>query len=332
MSAVSNFNYKSDLGEGLRALASGRLKRAEDCFRRLVKNFPTADGGYRGLARVQVETNDRAGALATLRDGAVVLARAGERTSAIDLLNEAVALDPHDVAVHRRLAAAMALAGDAAGAAREYVRFIRAEIDGDPARARLELSYALETLGDRPELRDLASALQMPERTIRREPDTPRVELTTTTPAEAPVPAAPEEAIPAPEAVSLADRLGWLGTPETAEPAPPTAAASQASALLSAAVELQQNDPQDPVALEERALDLIGKKDRFAGPVAIQAAGALLATGKVHAASDLLLQLVASGIAVHEAQRALVDVARAMGKPDVAAERSRLLGEAERLG
>jgi len=331
MSAVSNFNYKSDLGEGLRALAAGRLKRAEDCFRRLVKNFPTADGGYRGLARVQVETNDRAGALATLRDGAVVLARAGERTSAIDLLNEAVALDPHDVAVHRRLAAAMALAGDTAGAAREYARFIHAHVDSDAARARLELAYALETLGDLPELRELSSALQMPERTIRREPEPMPAEIAASAPPEDSVAAAPEEAVET-EQASLSDRLSWLGTPETSVPAPPTVAASQASALLSAAMELQQNDPQDPIALEERALELIGKKDRFAGPVAIQAAGALLATGKIHAASDLLLQLVASGIAVHEAQRALVDVARAMGKPDVAAERSRLLGEAERLG
>src|SRR5437667_379876 len=130
MSAVSNFNYKSDLGEGLRALAAGRLKRAEDCFRRLVKNFPTADGGYR----------------------------------------------------------------------------------------------------------ELASALQMPERTIRREPDTSPVEMTTTPPPEDSVAAAPEEAVEA-EQASLADRLSWLGTPETAVPAPPTAAASQASALLSSAME-----------------------------------------------------------------------------------------------
>lgn len=310
MSAVSNFNYKTDLGDGVRALAAGNLRRAEDCFRRLVKNFPTAEGGYRYLAVVQERTNDKAGALATLRDGAVVLARAGERAGAIGLLNAAVEIDPHDVAVHRRLAAALALAGDAEAASREYVRFVRSEMEGgDPSRARLELAYALETLGDLPLLRELASAIELPDRWIRREPDVaPAPEPVTT---EAPV-EEPAEAAPQPDASSVAT--------------------ARASALLQAAVELQRESPVDPIALEERALDLVAKRDRFAGPVAIQAAGALLATGKVNAASDLLLQLVASGIAVHEAQRALVDVARAMGRNDVAEERTRLLGEAERLG
>ena len=319
MSAVSNFNYKSDLSEGSRALTAGKLKKAEECFRRLVRNFPNADGGYRWLAVVQVRTNDQAGALATLRDGAVVLARAGERSGAIDLLTDAVGIDPLDVAVHRRLAAALALAGNADAAGREYERFVRAEMEaGDPSRARLELAYALETLGDLPVLRDLASALQMPERLIKREPEV----------APEPAPIAPP--IEAEVAAVTDERLQWLDA--TPEGRARSGAASRASALLQSAVELQKDSPVDPVALEERARDLIAKHDRFAGPVAIQAAGALLATGKVNAASDLLLELVASGIAVHEAQRALVDVARAMGRDDVAQERTRLLGEAERLG
>ena len=330
MTAVSDFNYKVALAEGLRHLQKGKLKQAEQQFRYLVSKFPHADGGYRGLARVQMETNDRAGALATLRDGAAVMARGGDRTTTIELLREAVALDPVDLAAHRRLASAMALAGDADGAASEYVRFTRAEMGaGDTARARLEATYALETLGDLPALRELAGTLDLPPRVLRREPDTaasaaPPARIAS----EGPVPAAepPGEA----DSATLSDRLSWLTGPR--QEGPPSAAASQASALLSAAVELQRDSPLDPVALEERALTLIAAHDRFAGPVAIQAAGALLATGKVDAASDLLLQLVASGIAVHEAQRALIDVARAMGRADVADERARLLREAERLG
>jgi len=333
MTAVSDFNYKVALAEGLRHLQKGKLRQAEQQFRYLVQRFPAADGGYRGLARVQVETNDKAGALATLRDGAAVLARTGERLTAIELLREGAALDPLDLAVHRRLASAMALTGDSAGAANEYVRFVRAEMEaGDPARARLEASYALETLGDLPALRDLASALDLQPRVIRREPeveaaapDEPALEPTREVVEPIPASAPSEE-----PAAALDDRLAWLTGAR--QPETPSAAAAQASALLNAAVDLQRDSPLDPIALEERALDLISKHDRFAGPVAIQAAGALLATGKVNAASDLLLQLVASGIAVHEAQRALIDVARAMGRTDVADERARLLGEAERLG
>ena len=332
MTAVSDFNYKVALAEGLRHLQKGKLRQAEQQFRYLVSKFPQADGGYRGLARVQVETNDRAGALATLRDGAAVMARGGDRTTGIELLREAVALDPVDLAAHRRLASALALAGDAAGAAGEYVRFVRAEMaSGDPARARLDASYALETLGDLPALRELARDLELPPRVLTREPE-PAV-------AEAPAPAeipAVEETAPVAEREeegppAIDDRLAWL-TGGRPQPEPPSAAAVQASALLSDAVQLQRDSPVDAVALEERAVHLIATHDRFAGPVAIQAAGALLATGKVNAASDLLLQLVASGIAVHQAQRALIDVARAMGRSDVADERSRLLAEAERLG
>ena len=311
MTAVSDFNYKVALAEGLRHLQKGKLRQAEQQFRYLVSKFPYADGGYRGLARVQVETNDRPGALATLRDGAAVMARGGDRTSAIELLREAVTLDPADLAAHRRLGAALALAGDANAAAAEYVRFARAETD--PARARLEVSYGLETIGDVPALRDLASTLGVERRALPSEPEAVRVEEAAT---EAPTSMAPAEVPPA------------------AEPAaePPSHAAAQASALLDAAVQLQKDSPVDVIALEERARTLITSRDRFAGPVSIQAAGALLADGKVNAASDLLLELVASGIAVHEAQRALVDVARAMGRTDVADERARLLEEAKRLG
>ncbi len=332
MTATSDFNYKVALASGLKHLQAGKLRQAEEQFRYLVSKFPKSDGGYRGLARVQVEANDKGAALATLRDGAAVLARTGDRAKAIDLLREAVTLDPLDLAAHRRLAAALALAGDAGGAAQEHVRFVRNEMgSGDADRARLETSYALETLGDLPALRELATTLELPPRVLRREPEpigkeAPAVAEAATLEKTARPEEEEQESAPAPD-----DRLAWLmgGTPQH-EPA--SAAAAQASALLSAAAQLQRDGPVDAVALEERAVQLIATHDRFAGPVAIQAAGALLADGKLNAASDLLLQLVASGIAVHEAQRALIDVARAMGRTDVADERERLLGEAERLG
>jgi thioredoxin-like negative regulator of GroEL len=308
MAAVHDFNYKVALASGLKHLQGGKLRQAEEQFRYLVSKFPKADGGYRGLARVQVELGDKAAALATLRDGAAVLSRQGDRPTAIDLLREATTLDPHDLAGHRRLAAALALAGDVSAAAQEYVRFAKAEMEtGDPARARLEATYALETLGELPPLRELARTLDLPLRTVRRE-----------------LRAEPAVAEPAPAEFAAA------AGPAASEPT--SARAAEASALLSAAVELQRSAPVDPIALEERALSLIASHDKFAGPVAIQAAGALLADGKVDAASDLLLQLVASGIAVHDAQRALIDVARAMGRNDMADQRERLLGEAQRLG
>ncbi len=76
---------------------------------------------------------------------------------------------------------------------------------------------------------------------------------------------------------------------------------------------------------------LIAARDEKAGPEAVAAASALAASGKINAASDLLLQLVASGVAVHDAERELVAVARALGRNELADERERLLGEAVKL-
>lgn len=89
---------------------------------------------------------------------------------------------------------------------------------------------------------------------------------------------------------------------------------------------------EDPYVLEARAMALIGARDPEAGAVAIDATRKLIGVGKVQAASDLLLELVASGIAVHDAERELIGVASALGRDDIAAERQRLLEEATRLG
>ncbi|MGH2370439.1 MAG: tetratricopeptide repeat protein, partial [Chloroflexota bacterium] len=94
MKTVQDFNYKVALASGLKHLQANRLRQAEEQFRYLVSKFPKADGGYRGLARVHVELGDKAAALATLREGAAALSKAGDRSQAIEILREAVQLDP----------------------------------------------------------------------------------------------------------------------------------------------------------------------------------------------------------------------------------------------
>jgi hypothetical protein len=285
--AVQDFNYKVALASGLKNLRTGKLPQAEEQFRYLVSKFPTADGGYRGLARVLMSKDDRSGALAALRDGAVAMSKAGERNITIDLLREATTLDPDDPISHRRLAAALALAGDVTGAAQEYVRFSHAQLDaGDPARARMEATYALETFGEIPALHELARELGISLRTVRGAPS-------------GVAPPTPADAIPS----------------EASPPAPPLAPPRA-----------------DPMILEARAMALVNARDPEAGAAALEATHALIEVGKVQAASDLLLDLVASGISVHDAQRELIAVARALGRGDIASERERLLAEATRLG
>src|SRR5216110_2618780 len=135
--ASKDFNYQVALKEGLKSLEQGRLRQAEQSFKYLVDKFPGAEGGYRGLAKVHFEEEDRTGALRVLRDGAAALTKSGERSAAIGLLRQAIVLDPRDLSTHRRLAAALALAGDTDASVQEYARFIRDLRDsGDTARDR----------------------------------------------------------------------------------------------------------------------------------------------------------------------------------------------------
>lgn len=332
MKAAGDFNYKVALASGLKHLQRGKLRQAEEQFRYLVAKFPQADGGYRGLARVHLDAGDRPAALATLREGAAAISRAGDRPAAIALLREAVTLDPLDLASHRRLAAALALAGDVESAAREYGRFAEAHIAaGDPERARLEASYALETLGEIPALHELARRAGLGLRTVRGPQgahDQPeRVAEPRDVPEEEPAPADPAEdprlAMAAQWAASrpasLQERVAVVSEPAPApapRPAPPAVPRPRA----------------DTLELEERASDLLARRDGAAAGVALEAARALTAEGKLHAASDLLLQMVATGVAVHEAQRELTGLTRGLGRDDLAAERERLLRELERGG
>lgn len=388
MKAVQDFNYKVALAQGLKHLQAKKLRQAEEQFRYLVSKFPQADGGYRGLARVQIELGDRSAALTTLRDGAAALSRANERALAIDLLREATSLDPLDLSAHRRLAAAFALAGDVASAAQEYVRFANAELAaGDPERAKLEASYALETLGEIPALHELASAVGLQLRTVRRlapepepeivperQPEPPPFEAVPSFEAERTMEAEPEPAAPqwteapwrmpkaAEEDPRIAAAAAWAASrpaslqpheawdaaqqaaaePEPeAEPERPSGAQTEAMRpgrrdevehLSRASGSSASEVGPDPFELEERAMALFASGHADAGRAGVEAARALADSGMVQAASDLLLQLIASGTNVHEAERALIPVAQALGRSEIAAERERLLATAAQLG
>ncbi|MHB8630391.1 MAG: BTAD domain-containing putative transcriptional regulator, partial [Candidatus Limnocylindria bacterium] len=147
MAAVQDFNYKVALASGLRELQAGRLRQAEQQFVYLCSKFPSAPGGYRGLAKVRMDQADQRGALGVLRDGAAKLAKAGEHAGVVSLLNEALQLDPLDLGAHRRLTAAYALAGQTDAAAHEYARFVRSLAATDPDGARRDMRYGLDTLG-----------------------------------------------------------------------------------------------------------------------------------------------------------------------------------------
>jgi hypothetical protein len=88
--------------------------------------------------------------LEALKDGAAMMIQAGNRTAALALLWSAVAIDPIDLAAHRRLAATLAHGGDVDGAAEEYARYIEFLLPiGEVGRATLELQYGASTLGGR---------------------------------------------------------------------------------------------------------------------------------------------------------------------------------------
>src|SRR5687767_3914719 len=160
MRAAQDFNYKVALASGLKSLQLGRLRQAEEQFRYLLDRFPAADGGYRGLAKVLIEQEDRPAALRMLLDGGAAVAKSGQRAAAIGLYRDATALDPNDLTAHRRLAAALTLAGEPGTAAAEYVRYIQTALMlGAKERARLEAEFALEKLPASSELVRIARTL-----------------------------------------------------------------------------------------------------------------------------------------------------------------------------
>ena len=94
------------------------------------------------------EMADRSADLEQLKEGAALLTQHGNRVAALAVLWAAVAIDPVDHSVHRRLAATLASGGDLDGAAHEHARYVEfAMARGDIEAATAELHYAAQTLG-----------------------------------------------------------------------------------------------------------------------------------------------------------------------------------------
>lgn len=105
--------------------------------------------------------------LEALKDGAAMMIQAGNRVAAMALLWSAVAIDPTDLAAHRRLAATLAHGGDIDGAADEYARYIEFMLPlGEVGRATMELSYGASMLGGHPKLHDAAEKIVTAVRSI----------------------------------------------------------------------------------------------------------------------------------------------------------------------
>jgi tetratricopeptide (TPR) repeat protein len=382
----SDFNYKVALASGLKSLQLGRLRQAEEQFRYLLERFPAADGGYRGLAKVLIEQEDRPAALRMLLDGGAAVAKSGQRAGAIGLYRDASALDPNDLTAHRRLAAALTLAGEPGAAAAEYVRYIQTALQlGAKERALHEAQFAIERLPASGELARIARTLGLdvqeppPAREVEparevaparaREVAPARAAATPTAPREdagdraalmrsafggaekneSALPAEPSrrEAPPAKrDALPAKSEPPLAPVPTDSEPksdAEPAAAPGSSNPWADGDV----SDPQavtfgasdgeqtaqdaDSQAVEADAARYLAKRDPRGGVAALEAARRYIADGRNDAASDLLLQLIASGVADHDAQRLLVDVVRTLGKRDVAKAKCQLLVQALRL-
>jgi tetratricopeptide (TPR) repeat protein len=341
VAAAQDFNYKIALASGLRELQAGRLRQAEEQFGYLCSKFPSAPGGYRGLAKVRMEQADRPGALNTLRTGAAKLAKAGEHGGVVGLLNEALQLDPLDLAAHRRLAAAHALAGELDAAGKEYERYARLLAYSDPSAVRREVHYGLDSLGAIPGLVALASEVGIDTSTLPPPPVAAPARPAAQSLPVGGIPGVPRR--PRKDKPASADpRLEMLETvepsapapvpAEPSEPAPPQAWAPAPPAPPRERVpEPALDAAEDPLEADMRAAEYIAKGDPRAAQAALVAARHFIANGHTNAASDLLLQLIASGLADHQAQRLLVDVVSSIGKRDVARAKCALLAEALRL-
>ena len=375
----SDFNYKVALASGLKSLQLGRLRQAEEQFRYLLERFPAADGGYRGLAKVLIEQEDRPAALRMLLDGGAAVAKSGQRAGAIGLYRDAVALDPNDMTAHRRLAAALTLAGEPGTAAAEYVRYIQnALLLGSKERARAEAEFAFARLPASAELARLARMLgmdvaeptpvedpaQAPEMEPARAPAMPTASAEVTEDRAAlmrgafgavqrsdaplpsqpswrdagparPQPQAPPEPPPTPPPAPVHAESDGDSAPETAvsssNPWADGGVSDPQAVTLGERDGEQRVEDADSQAVEADAARYLAKRDPRGGVAALEAARRYIADGRNDAASDLLLQLIASGVADHDAQRLLVDVVRTLGKRDVAKAKCQLLVQALRL-
>ncbi|MEA2661548.1 MAG: hypothetical protein QOH08_1120 [Chloroflexota bacterium] len=112
------------------------------------------------------EASARRADLERLTEGASLLMQHGNRVAALAVLWAAVAIDPVDHGVHRRLAATLAAGGDLEGAAHEYARYVEFLLPrGELELATAELHYAAQTLGQVQKLTDAVVRVkaQLPE-------------------------------------------------------------------------------------------------------------------------------------------------------------------------
>ena len=357
----ADFNYKVALAEGLKKLQAGRLRQAEEQFRYLMKHFPSAEGGYRGLAKVLVEQEDRTSAMRMLLDGGGALAKAERRDQAIALYREAVTLDANDLGAHRRLAAALTLAGDQEAAAHEYVRFINNAVNAnDNARAASEATYALERLPGNREIADAARAVGIEPPPLPPVSAGDRAALVRSTFGASASPADTSARSSEPPVIPPTQR--WDGPiPDEPPPppkekersswdSPPPIATTHGRAETVVPARTKEGDPwssvqpapaepepaempadADAQTVEAQAAKYLAKGDPRGGEHAIEAARRYIAEGHIDAASDLLLQLVAKGVAGHDAQRLLIDVTKSLGKNETTKTKMKLLIEMLKL-
>src|SRR5258707_7255807 len=91
----------------------------------------------------QQQANDRRADLEQLKEGAALLAQHGNRVAALAVLWAAVAIDPVDHGVHRRLAATLASGGELHRAAHQDTRHLQVLLPrGELQAADPELHHA----------------------------------------------------------------------------------------------------------------------------------------------------------------------------------------------
>src|SRR6266550_2135437 len=298
--ASKDFNYQVALKEGLKSLEQGRLRQAEQSFKYLVDKFPGAEGGYRGLAKVHFEQEDRAGALRVLRDGAAALTRSGERSAAIGLLREAVTLDARDLATleagyalgQLKGTPGLAALGDIANG--EGARQDR--IDG-PRDETVRASFGA-TAAPRPKQADPWEAVGPPPNDAQLWSRPSPARSTTESGAAAPGNDPWSAGAPSPTRLPT-----WQTPAPTTAPTHPSPAASEPVAEPEPTAE--EPAPAEPIASESRAdmsddaeveaaaARYLATRDPRAAQPALEAARRYLRDGRTDAASDLLLQLIA---------------------------------------
>ena len=260
-------------------LASGRVRQAEAAYRELVRKHADVDS-YAGLARALVALADPASALTVLRDGAAALAKRSDRVGAVALLGVAVDLAPADLNAHRRLAAALANQGDLLGACAEYARYIDVVLaQRDTRRAWLELTYGRETLGDLPQLLQIADRVAAAQSgAMPTPPPSPRVAATPSAPTATPSPVRPVTIKPSPLPPTPPARPTTIGASEVGvKPASALAAVMQARTRPAAT---------NAVVLKNAATITHVEKADMATPAELLARAGIAAPPKPEASKD----------------------------------------------